>query len=176
MKLKKIPPLKDGMLHVVIETPRGCQNKFDYDPKLQLFRLKKTLPMGTTFPFDFGFVPNTIAEDGDPLDVLVIMDQQAFPGCLVECRVVGIIEAIQQEKNKKKERNDRIVGVASCSVLYCDVKDIKDLNKNLATEIENFFIDYNKHEGKDFKPIKWAGKAEAIAMVKKHSTFSKGKR
>jgi len=168
MKLKNIPPFKNKLVNVIVETPRDCQNKFDFDPELELFRLKKTLPMGTVFPFDFGFIPNTIAEDGDPVDVLVIMDQHAFPGCLVECRVIGIIEAVQREKNKKKERNDRIVAVADCSILYGDITDVKDLNKCMVKEIEYFFIDYNKHEGKKFRPERWAGTEKAIRMIKRH--------
>src|ERR1700749_3870756 len=147
MKLKGIPSIEDGLVNVIIETPEESQNKFDYDLKLNVFRLKKTLPMGTLFPFDFGFIPNTLAEDGDPVDVLVIMDQRAFPGCLVECRVIGVVEAEQTETNKKKERNDRIVAVTDCSVLYADITNVRELNKKMVEEIENFFIDYNKHEG-----------------------------
>jgi inorganic pyrophosphatase len=168
MKLDKIPPLTKKMVNVIIETPRGSQNKFDYDPELHLFRLKKTLPMGTVFPFDFGFIPNTMAEDGDPLDVLVLMDQHAFPGCLVECRILGVIEAVQKEKHKDKERNDRIVAVANCSTLYADLEEIKDLNKKMVLEIENFFIDYNKHEGKKFTPVKWTNVEAAIKLIKNH--------
>jgi inorganic pyrophosphatase len=171
MKLKSIPPLTHDLLNVIIETPRDCQNKFDYDPRLKLFKLKKTLPMGTTFPFDFGFVPNTIAGDGDPLDVLVIMDQHAYPGCLVQCRIIGVLEAEQREKNKKKEENDRIIGVSCCSILYADISDVKDLNKNMTEEIENFFIDYNKHEGKTFTPTKWAGRQAAAKLIKKSSVY-----
>jgi inorganic pyrophosphatase len=173
MKIRNIPPVKSNVLNVIIETPRGSQNKYDYDPELRLFRLKKTLPMGTVFPFDFGFVPNTIAEDGDPLDVLVIMDEHAYPGCLVECRVVGILEAEQVEENKKKERNDRIVAVANNSILFGGISDVRELNKSMIEEIENFFIDYNKHEGKTFIPLKWAGIHEARKIIQKQSIYKK---
>src|SRR4051794_30057700 len=88
MKFDKIRPMDDKLVNVIIETPAGSQNKFNYDPKLRIFKLKKALPMGTVFPFDFGFVPNTQAPDGDPLDVLVLMDQHAFSGCLVQCRLL----------------------------------------------------------------------------------------
>lgn len=175
MKLKRIPPIKGKLINVIVETPRDCQNKFDYDRDLRLFKLKKTLPMGTMFPFDFGFVPNTHAEDGDPLDVLVIMDQHAYPGCMVECRPVGVLEAEQTEKDKKTERNDRVVAVAECSILYGGIHDIHDLNKNMVDEIENFFIDYNKHEGKKFKPIKWCDADVALKLVKKHIVDHKRK-
>lgn len=173
MNLDSIAPLQDGLLNVIIETPRNCQNKFNYDFELDLFRLKKTLPMGTVFPFDFGFIPNTLAEDGDPMDVLVIMEQHAYPGCLIPCRPIGILEAIQKEKDNKKERNDRVVAVSASSILYSDINDVKELNKNMVKEIENFFIDYNKHEGKKFKPIKWSGRKEVVKMIEKNTTLNR---
>jgi inorganic pyrophosphatase len=169
MKYHRIPPLSKKLINVIIETPRDSQNKFTYDPELHVFKLKKTLPMGTTFPFDFGFVPNTEGADGDPLDVLVIMDQHAFPGCMVRCRALGILEAKQSEKNKKPIRNDRVVAVADCSIGYGSISNIRDLNTSMVEEIENFFIDYNKHEGKKFKPIKWCSADQAIKMIKKQS-------
>src|SRR3979490_2074974 len=100
----------DGTIQVVIETPKGCRNKYAFDPEQKVFELKKVLPVGMAFPYDFGFIPSTKAEDGDPVDVLVLMDEPAFPGVLLKCRVVGIIEG-EQGKKKNKERNDRIVAV-----------------------------------------------------------------
>src|SRR3954453_20605872 len=98
------------LLRVVIETPKGSRNKFSYDSEEHIFVLKKVLPSGMTFPYDFGFVPSTQAEDGDPLDVLVLMDEPAFPGCILSCRVIGVIEGEQGEK-KSKVRNDRIIAI-----------------------------------------------------------------
>jgi len=169
MKYHRIPSLNKKLINVIIETPRDSQNKFTYDPTMHVFKLKKTLPMGTTFPFDFGFIPNTEGADGDPLDVLVIMDQHAFPGCLISCRPLGILEAKQAEKNKKAVRNDRIIAVADCSVGFGNISDIKELNKGMVEEIENFFIDYNKHEGKKFKPVKWCNANQALKKVKRNS-------
>ncbi len=169
MKYHRIPSLNKKLINVIIETPRDSQNKFTYDPAMHVFKLKKTLPMGTTFPFDFGFIPNTEGADGDPLDVLVIMDQHAFPGCLISCRPLGILEAKQAEKNKKAVRNDRIIAVADCSVGFGNISDIKELNKGMVEEIENFFIDYNKHEGKKFKPVKWCNANQALKKVKRNS-------
>src|SRR6201993_1360848 len=98
------------MLRVVIETPKGSRNKFGFNLNEHGFELKKVLPSGMTFPCDFRFVPRTKADDGDPVDVLVLMDEPAFPGCVLTCRPIGVIEGEQTEKhNKKKERNDRIV-------------------------------------------------------------------
>ena len=169
MNFRNISPTEDGMLNVIIETVRGSQNKFIYDPEKSVFKLKKTLPIGTVFPFDFGFVPGTKAEDGDPLDVLVIMEQTAFSGCLVQCRPIGVLQARQKGKNEKAVRNDRIVAVSHSSKLYAEIKDVKDLNKHMSGEIANFFIDYNKHEDKTFTPIRWSGKKEVLKMVAESS-------
>src|ERR1041385_7490412 len=96
------------VLNVIIESPKGDGNKFSYDSELGLFRLKKILPAGSVFPFDFGFIPATLCDDGDPLDVLVLMDIPVFAGCLVPCRVIGVIEAKEKEKGRV-ERNDRLI-------------------------------------------------------------------
>src|SRR2546427_13083458 len=98
------------MLRVVIETPKGSRNKFAFDPDEHVFELKKVLPAGMTFPYDFGFAPSTQAEDGDPIDVLVLMDEPAFPGGVLTCRHIGVIEGVQVEK-KDNVRNDRIMAV-----------------------------------------------------------------
>jgi len=97
-------------IQVIIETPKGSRNKYAFDSEQKIFQLMKVLPAGMAFPYDFGFIPSTLAEDGDPTDVLVLMDEPAFSGCLLKCRVVGVIEGVQGKK-KKEERNDRIVAV-----------------------------------------------------------------
>ena len=167
MKIGKLPPKEKGYVHVIIETPKGSQNKFDYDPKTDAFCLSKTLPMGTVFPFDFGFIPETLGQDGDPLDILVIMEEPAFPGCLLKARLLGVLEATQTSKDGIKIRNDRLVGVSDCSILYGSIKNINDLNKSMISEIENFFIDYNKHEGKKFSPLGWKDKKKAYHLIKR---------
>src|SRR5215208_5652265 len=121
---------KKDTVDIVIETPKGCRNKYAYDEKSKQFRLKKILPAGTVFPFDFGFIPGTRGEDGDPLDILVIMDEPAYPGCVVECRIIGALKAEQSKKNHMVE-NDRLIGVSIESHMYRDIKKIKDLDKNI---------------------------------------------
>src|SRR6266550_1898245 len=109
--LSRLNPLdsKDKkILRVVIETPKGSRNKFAFDPDQHVFELKKVLPAGMAFPYDFGFVPSTEADDGDPVDVLVLMDEPAFAGCVLKCRPIGVIQGEQGDK-KKKFRNDRII-------------------------------------------------------------------
>ena len=96
------------LLRVVIETPKGSRNKFAFDPKEHIFELKKVLPAGMAFPYDFGFIPSTRAEDGDPVDVLVLMDEPAFPGCVLSCRPIGVIEG-ERINGKDRERNDRLL-------------------------------------------------------------------
>src|SRR5215208_5286440 len=105
---------ENGDLNVVIDTPKGSRNKFKYDEALGLFRLSGVLPAGAVFPFDFGYIPSTEGGDGDPLDVLVLMDEPVFVGCLVPSRLLGLIEADQTE-NGKTTRNDRLIAVAANS-------------------------------------------------------------
>src|SRR5262249_26353611 len=99
-----------GLVHVIVDTPKGSRNKFKYDEALGLFRLGKVLPLGSSFPYDFGFIPATRAEDGDPVDILVFADEPTFCGCLVTVRLLGVIEAEQTEKGQTV-RNDRLVGI-----------------------------------------------------------------
>jgi inorganic pyrophosphatase len=102
---------KKCVCRAIIETPKGCRNKFDYDADSGLFRLGGLLPEGMMFPFDFGFIPSTLGEDGDPLDVLVLMDAPAHVGCLMEVRIIGVIMA-EQAQDGKTEKNNRLLGVA----------------------------------------------------------------
>jgi inorganic pyrophosphatase len=99
-----------GLLNVVVDTPKGHRNKYKYDETQGLWRLSKVLPLGASFPFDFGFVPSTRGEDGDPVDVLVLLDEPSFPGCIVPARLIGILEA-EQTQEGKTIRNDRLVAV-----------------------------------------------------------------
>ena len=109
---------KTDALQVIIETPKGSRNKYAFDEGQGVFLLKKVLPAGMAFPYDFGFVPSTRAEDDDPVDVLVLMDEPAFVGCLLQCRIIGIIEG-EQGKKKEHERNDRIVAIEMDNHSFC---------------------------------------------------------
>src|SRR5947209_239699 len=129
---------KKRICRAIIETPKGCRNKFDYDPDSGLFMLAGLLPEGMMFPFDFGFIPSTLGEDGDPLDILVLMDAPAHVGCLIEVRIIGIIET-EQTQDGKTERNDRLLGVAIHSYDHQDVEAIKDVSKTLLDQLEAFF-------------------------------------
>jgi inorganic pyrophosphatase len=139
-------------LNVLIETPKGSSNKFTYDERRGLFKLGGVLPVGAVFPFDFGFIPSTLGGDDDPLDVLILMDEPAFPGCLIPARLIGVIEAEQTEDGETM-RNDRLIAVAKDSRTHSDIQSLTDLNDSLVKEIEHFFISYNKAKGKRFKPL-----------------------
>ena len=116
----------DGFVYAIVETPRGSTCKLEYDPELGAFTLAKPLMAGLSYPYDWGFIPSTKAEDGDPLDVLIIHDAQTFPGVVLRCRPVGILEVEQQAKGKK-ERNDRVFAVPERSSLETDLRDIRHL-------------------------------------------------
>ncbi|MBV9127069.1 MAG: inorganic diphosphatase [Verrucomicrobia bacterium] len=156
------------MVSAVIETPKGSRNKFDFDPVSGLFYLGGVLPVGAVFPFDFGFIPGTLGDDGDPLDILVLLDDGArsFSGCLVAARLLGAIEAEQTEKDGKSERNDRLIGVAAESRNYHDWQTLDDVPGNLIEEIEHFFKSYNSAKGKKFRPLARVGPARAHKLVK----------
>ena len=112
------------------------------------------------------FVPSTKSEDGDPLDVLVLTDEPLFPGCLVECMLIGAIEAEQEEKGKNK-RNDRLIAVAQQSLLYSEFKEIDDLNPTVLKQIEAFFVNYQKVREVKFKIIGRSGPKRAIEILRR---------
>ena len=172
--LRKLRPFdrKSGNLNVVIDTPKGSRNKYAFDFKINAYKLKTVLPHGAVFPFDFGSIPGTVAEDGDPLDVLVLMDEPVFIGCLVEARLLGVIEAEQSESGKT-ERNDRLIAVAAESHTNGGLKSLRKLDSKLIGEIEHFFVSYNRARGKKFKPKARKGRAEAKRLVIKQTKHRK---
>jgi inorganic pyrophosphatase len=161
-----------GDLNVIIETPKGSRNKFNFDPERGVFKLGGVLPAGAVFPFDFGFVPDTLGEDGDPLDVLLLMDEPAFAGCLVSCRLVGVIEANQTERDQETMRNDRLIAVASNSYTHRHIRELQDLSDNLLEEIEHFFVSYNEIKGKKFEPLHRRGANAALQVVRRGEKMS----
>ncbi len=154
------------LLKVIIETPKGSRNKYAFDPRERIFALKKVLPAGMVFPYDFGFVPSTLGGDGDPLDVLVLMDEPAFAGCKLNCRVIGIIQG-EQGSGKKKERNDRIVAIESDNHSFSEVKHIDDLGKHFQLELEEFFVNYHRLSGEQFRILSLKGPSAARKTIDK---------
>jgi inorganic pyrophosphatase len=159
-------------VEVVIETPKGSRNKLKFDPATHQFKLSKVLPEGMMFPHNFGFVPSTKADDGDPLDVLVLTDEPLFPGCLVECNLIGVIKA-EQEQEGKKNRNDRLIAVAEQSLLYGKVASFADLNPAIVEQIGAFFVNYQKLRDITVKILGLGDSGDALALVRSSSHKTK---
>ncbi len=153
-------------INVIIDTPKGSHNKYKYDEALGLFRLSRVLPAGLQFPYDFGSIPRTRAEDDDALDVLVLMDAPTFPGCLITVRLVGVLCAKQKEK-RKTIQNDRLIAVAETPVNRPAVQSIDELGDDRLSEIEHFFVSYNRAHGRKFTPTGRLGPQAAEKLLKK---------
>src|SRR6201992_3976657 len=156
---------KTGTCRAIIETPKGCRNKFDYDPETGLFKLGGLLPEGMMFPFDFGFTPSTQGEDVDPLDIMVLMDAPAHVGCLIDVRIIGIIDA-EQTQEGKTEKNSRMIGAAVHSYEHENLLTISDVSKTLLSQVEEFFVSYNKQRGKKFRITDTGGPKKALKYLK----------
>jgi inorganic pyrophosphatase len=163
-----------GLLHVVVDTPRGSAIKFKYDLEKSCYTISHILPPGAVFPFDFGSIPSTSAADGDPLDVLILMEEPSFAGCLVPVRLIGVLEAKQTQEGKTN-RNDRLIGVAARSRAYGDLNALEDVPSHLLGEIEHFFVSYNEERGRAFKVLGRFGPARATRLVRAgERRFQKG--
>ncbi len=148
----------------IIETPKNRRNKFDYDPESGLFVLAGTLPEGMTFPFDFGFIPSTLGDDGDPLDVLVL-EEPTHVGCLLQVRIIGVIEAEQTESGKTKT-NNRLLAVSIHSHSHENITSLKELAPSMLKQLEEFFVSYNRLHGKKFKVTDRGGPKRALALIR----------
>lgn len=160
------------IVNVVVETPKGSSEKYDLDPKSGYIKLKKIMPVGMVFPFDFGFIEGTIGEDGDPLDAIVISEIKTFSGCAIDCRIVGAVKATQQERDGEKMRNDRYIAIPTLSTLYAQINDLKDFPNQMIEEIEHFFSSYNLEAGKKFTPVGHINAKVATRLIEKSRSRS----
>ena len=152
--LERLDPIdRQGHVRAVLESPQGSRNKLKYVAAWNTFEVDASLPAGMAFPFDFGFLPGTRAADGDPLDILVLMDAPAYPGCVVSVRLLGAIEAEQQDGDGPVYRNDRLIGLAEGSTERGQARRLADLDAHLVGEIESFFATYDRLRGKQFRPL-----------------------
>jgi inorganic pyrophosphatase len=163
-RLRSMDEENNELIQVVIETPKGSRNKYAFDPDQKVFELKRVLPAGMAFPYDFGFIPRTKGGDGDPVDVLVLMDEPAFPDVVVKCRLVGIIEGEQFDK-KAKERNDRIIAVANENHSFYDINHIDDLGKLFVRELEDFFLNYHELSHEQYRVTDVRGPGHARKRI-----------
>jgi inorganic pyrophosphatase len=153
-------------LTIIIETPKGSAQKYDYDKKHKYFKLKKVLPAGMIFPFDFGFIPRTKGEDGDPLDIIVISELGSFAGCAMDVRIIGGIIAEQTEPGSETIRNDRFIGIPVESIFFREIESVMQLSAQVIQQLEDFFKNYNVAEGKRFEVKEWIGSEKAYNMIK----------
>lgn len=150
---------------VIVETSQGARSKVEFDLELGCLKLTKVLPAGFTFPLNFGSIPGTLADDGDPLDILLFMGDPVPAGTLVEARPIGVMEA-EQTEDGKKERNDRLFGVAVHSTEHQNMDSVSAVEKPKRKELERFFQDYNREEGKKFRCLGWFGPKRAWRLIR----------
>lgn len=165
---------REKTCRAIVETPKGRRNKFKYEEEERMFSLSRVLPQGFVFPFDFGFIPSTAADDGDPLDIIVLMDEPAHVGCLLTVRIVGVIKLVQTENGEKSE-NDRLIGVTVQSDQYKDVKSIDDVNQSFVQQIAEFMGLYNKNSDKQDEVTGIEGPEKALVLLQKAITKFEGK-
>lgn len=154
-----------ALMNTVIDTSKGDRVKYKFDAESGQFRLSKLLPLGATFPFNFGFIPSTRGEDGDALDMLVLMDEPLRIGTVAPILLIGVLKAEQKEKTRIM-RNDRLLGVVKTELNPPAFRALKDVQKQCLDEIEHFFISYNQMEGREFKPLGRGGAEEAKKIIK----------
>lgn len=158
----------DEHVFAVVETPRSSTCKLDFDPKFRIFTLAKPLMTGLSYPYDWGFIPSTKAQDGDPLDILIIHDARTYPGVVLKCKPVGVLE-VEQKSNGKRERNDRLFAVPDRSPLETDLTDIRHLPSRARDELEEFFRATDVLENKELKFLGWHGPRRALKTIKRLS-------
>jgi inorganic pyrophosphatase len=151
-------------VYAVVESPRGSPIKFKYLPLLASFAVSYILPTGSVFPRDFGFIPSTVGRDGDPIDILVLLDAPTFTGCVIPTRVIGSIKA-EQTQDGSTFRNDRLIGIANAAHEYGRITSIDELNPMIVKEIEHFFTSYNEMRGRRFKPLAHSGPEAALELI-----------
>lgn len=161
-------PLTDsatGRTNAVIDTPRGSRAKYKYDEATGQFRLHKLLPRGMAFPFNFGFLPSTRGEDGDALDIMLLMEESIPPGVIVPVRVIGVLAAEQTGRDGKTLRNDRFIGIVDTDVNPAGASTLSQVDDGILSGIEHFFVTYNDKEGRVFKPLGRYGADEAHKLL-----------
>src|SRR5262249_15683039 len=153
-----------GRLNVVIETPKGCRNKYKFDEQHGHWRLSKVLPQGMSFPYDFGFLPATRGEDGDPVDVLLLTEEPTFPGCVIPARLIGALEA-EQTEGGNTTRNAPLAPVVQTPCNPPEYRSLDEVSRQRLDEIEHLFVSYNQMEGRQFKPLARQGVGRAQELL-----------
>lgn len=172
MKYTKLPIGRDvpRIVNAVVEVPWGETNKYEYDEELEVFRLDRPLYASVYYPCEYGFIPSTLSEDGDTLDVLILANRSSFPGCFLEVRPIGVLDMIDQGVLDRK-----ILSAAAHNPSYREIQDYKDVFPHLLSEIEHFFIVYKQLEKKHTEVAGWRGaEAARTAILECHERFKHG--
>jgi inorganic pyrophosphatase len=149
------------VVNAIVEIPKGRRNKFEVDKKTGLIRLDRYLYSSSHYPGDYGFIPQTLAEDGDALDILVMVNEPTFSGCLIEARVIGLF------RMKDRGVNDfKILGVPNTDPLFAEYQNLRDAPSHFLREVEHFFATYKQLEGITIETMGWATAQDAVAEVK----------
>lgn len=161
-----LPPFDEQHnLRVVVETPRGANIKIKFDENLGCFSLSRILPLGVAYPYDFGFVPQTLAQDGDPLDVMVLIDAVTYPGVVIACRPLGALQV--EERGLRGRPNHRLVAVPVKAARKDEVRNFSDLGRRMQQELERFFVMSSSFTSKDPVVRGWVGPDAAGEMVQR---------
>ncbi|HLH53514.1 MAG TPA: inorganic diphosphatase [Verrucomicrobiae bacterium] len=156
-----------GVVNAIIEVPGGQANKYEYDSDLHVFHLDRPLYGSVHYPGDYGFIPSTRSEDGDPLDILILLQDPTFSGCLIEARPIGVLEIIDQG-----EPDEKILAVAEKSPTHASVRQHTALEPHVLKEIEHFFTVYKQLEGKHTEVRGWSDVAHAHQLIRlSHKRF-----
>jgi inorganic pyrophosphatase len=165
---------EQGRLNVVVEVPRGSRAKIRYEPMLDTFCFSRPLVLGTCYPYDWGFIPSTIAEDGDPLDAMVYHDVPTYPGVVIPSKAIGIVRLTQKIKGEKRTRNDRIIVVPADEKRW---NDATALETRVHKELEQFFVIVVMMTGKKVRIEGWEGpKAANMAIEKAVRAYGRGEK
>jgi inorganic pyrophosphatase len=166
--LHALDPTDDhGKLRVVVEVPKGGRAKLKWDPELGVFAASRYLPAGLSYPFDWGFVPGTKADDGDPLDALILADVPTWPGVVIPCELLGVLRLEQDSKKGKRQRNDRLIVRPVGASRLGEPRDVSELPRALLEELEKFFLDAVFFTSKNAKARGWSGRGAADKLVTK---------
>ena len=153
-------PAFPEVVRMVVEIPKGSSNKYEYDRELGAFRLDRVLYSPVHYPGDYGFIPGTLASDGDPMDVLALVEEPSFSGCVVEVRPVGVLNMVDQE-----QRDQKIIAVLNRDPRYEQVHSLNQIYPHLRREIEHFFNIYKELEGRETSTLGWGDPAEARKVI-----------
>ena len=164
-------PAKDDSFHVVVESPRGSAVKLKYSATLRAFSISRPLPLGLTYPYDWGFVPSTRGPDGDPIDAAVFWDVSSFPGVVIPCRALAVIQVEQNRPDGPgRARNDRILAVPTAARRQKDLDSRAALPLRVREELEIFFLTAAALEGKDPRILGWGDAAAALELLRSSAT------